>query len=164
MKAAVFYNGSPYCANMEDVLHCRAVLIQVKIGERSKVGLVVNTSRRHHRKKPMPLPRACRVRLHTGLDPQNVEKTFDNRVARFDFSKSCCILLMYNTVTQQFDKVGFADNCDTIVATLTLKNPIEYYYRVPPQFEIHRFLLAGVFTGDLDFLATFLGHQGASTR
>ena len=86
MKAAVFYDGSPYCADMEDVLHRRAVLLQVKDGERSKVGLVVNTSRHHHRRKPMPLPNACYVRLYTGVDPTNVDGTFDRRVARVDFT------------------------------------------------------------------------------
>ena len=33
MKAAIFYNGSPWCANMEDVFHCWAVLLQVCVGE-----------------------------------------------------------------------------------------------------------------------------------
>ena len=95
MRAAVFYEGSPYRANMEEVLHRRAVVIHVKVGDRSKVGLVVNTIRRHHRKKPMPLLNTCRVRLHTGCDPTNAENTFDSRVARVDFSVICCILLMY---------------------------------------------------------------------
>ena len=59
------------------------------------------------------------------------------------------------------------DASDKIVGMLTLNNPIDFCYKDggdPPQFDIHRYLLAGIFTGDLDFLANFLCHQGASAR
>ena len=59
------------------------------------------------------------------------------------------------------------DASDNITGTLTLKKSIDFCYKDgvdPPQFDIHRYLLAGIFTGDLDFLANFLGHQGASAR
>ena len=94
MRTAVFYEGSSYHADMEEVLRCWAVVIHVKVGDRVKVGLVVNTSRRHHRKKPMPLPNTCHVRLYRGCDGTNEENTFDRRVARVDFSVIRCILLM----------------------------------------------------------------------
>ena len=69
---------------------------------------------------------------------------------------------MYNTDKQQFDKIAFADESKNAVASLTLYKPMEYVYGEPPQFEIVHYLLAGIFTGDLDFLANFLGKQGAS--
>ena len=67
-------------------------------------------------------------------------------------------------VSQQFDKIGFADVSNTIFATLTLNDPIDISYREPPQFEINCYQLAGIFTGDLDYLTNFLGHQGASAK
>ena len=167
MRAAVFYEGSPYRADMEEVLHRRAVVLHVQVGDRSEVGLVVNTSRHHHRKRPISLPNTCHVRLYQNCVGTNQENTFDGRVARVDFSVLRCILLMYNTVAEKFDKIGFVDARDNIIGTLTLKNPIDFCYKDggdPPQFNIHRYLLAGIFTGDLDFLANFLGHQGASAR
>ena len=95
-----------YCANMEEAIHRRAIVIQVKVGDRSKVGLVANTSNRHLCKKPVPLPNTSGVRLYTGWDPTNVENTFDSQVTRVDSSILCCILLIYNTVAEQFDKIG----------------------------------------------------------
>ena len=164
MRAAVFYDGSPCREDMEDVIHCRAVLLQVKVGERSEVGIVVNTSRRHHRHKPMPLTSSCSIRLYTADHSADGRSTFDRRVARVEFDKVHSLLLMYDTVKQQFDKIAFANESTNVIALLTLNNPIKCVYREPPQFEIGRYLLAGMFTGDLDFLAHFLGQQGASAK
>ena len=65
MSAAVFYNGSPCKADMEDVLHRRTRLLRVKVGEGSGVAIVVNTSTRHHRSKPMALTNVYRVARYT---------------------------------------------------------------------------------------------------
>ena len=87
----------------------------------------------------MPLPNTCRVRLYQGCDGTNEEKTFDRRVARVGFSVTRCILLMYNTVAEKFDKIGFVDASDNIIGTLTLKNPINFCFKDgldSPQFDI----------------------------
>ena len=75
---------------------------------------VVNTSCRHHSKKSMPLLNTRGVRLYTGCDPTNAENTFDSWVARVDFSVLLCVLVMYNTVAEQFDEIGFVDVSDNI--------------------------------------------------
>ena len=93
MRAAVFYKGSPYRADMEEVLHRRAVVLHIQVGDCSEVGLVVNTSRQHHRKRPTSLPNTCRVHLYQGCDVTNEENHFDRRVARVYFSVLRCILL-----------------------------------------------------------------------
>ena len=67
----------------------------------------------------------------------------------------------------EFDKIGFVDSSEKIVGTLTLNNPIDFCCKDggdPPEFNIYRYLLSGIFTGDLEFLSHFLGHQGASAR
>ena len=81
-----------------------------------------------------------------------------------DFSTLRCILLMYNAVSQQFDKIGFASISNTIIATLTLNDPINIIYLEPPELEINLYQLAGIFTGDLDYLANFLGNQGVLAK
>ena len=73
-------------------------------------------------------------------------------VAQVDFSIVHSILLIYNTVGTQFDKITFVYASNTSVATLTLFNSINYIYYKPVQFDIVQYLLAGIFTGDLDFL------------
>ena len=88
----------------------------------------------------------------------------DERVASVDFSSVTIILLMYNTVKEQVDKIQFIGGMDTVLATVTLKSPVGTEYRPDLSFEIIQYQLAGVFTGDLDFLANFLGQQGASAK
>ena len=71
---------------------------------------------------------------------------------------------MYNTVKQQVDKIQFVGGMDAVLSTVTLKSPVGTKYRPNLSFEIIQYQLAGVFTGDLDFLANFLGQQGASAK
>ena len=81
---------------MGDVLYRQVAVLQIKVGECSKVNLVVKTSLRHHLTKAMPLPTACHVHLYTTYDTTNVENTFDDRLERVDVSALHCILLMYH--------------------------------------------------------------------
>ena len=71
---------------------------------------------------------------------------------------------MYNTVKQQVDKIKFISGLDAVLVTVTLKSPVRTVYRPGLSFEIIQYQLAGVFTGDLDFLLNFLGQQGASAK
>ena len=166
MKAAVYYNGSPCRADMEDVLHRRAILLHVKVGAQSEVALVVNTNPRHHHSKPMSLTHACHIREYAPMAayPEEGPNLLDGRVAQVDFNIVHSILLMYNTVWQRFDRILFSDASNTSIATLTLTNPIAFVYRNPVQSGIVQYLFAGIFTGDLGFFAHFLGQQGASLK
>ena len=71
---------------------------------------------------------------------------------------------MYNTDEQQFDKIKFIGNMTVFLVTLTLKSPIITDYRPETWFERIQYQLACIFAGDLDFLANFLGQQGASAK
>ena len=78
------------------------------------------------------------------------------------FSLVESVLLMYNTTGKVIDKLQFVDTAGSALSTLTLKTPISIAYRTPLPFNVKQYQMAAVFTGDLDFLANFLGHQGAS--
>ena len=87
-----------------------------------------------------------------------------NRVATLNVTEVPSIQVMYNTTYKEFDGVLFLD-CNG------LKLGVAYFRdTIPcgdpevqkPSIEIDQILVAGVFTADLDFLAKFLGHQGAS--
>ena len=71
---------------------------------------------------------------------------------------------MYNTVKQCVDKIRFEDENNQTLAQLTLKIPIACESHLTVQLTITHYLLAGIFTGDLDFLAHFFGHEAASAK
>ena len=73
-------------------------------------------------------------------------------------------LLMFNNKVHTFDKVAFEDTNKKIVGSFTLANGIAWASLSQPEPELRHYLLAGLFTGDLDFLSLFLGHQGASAK
>ena len=50
------------------------------------------------------------------------------------------------------------------MAALTLKKPIVWEVSEENPMVLDHYLVAGLFTGDLDFLAKFFGHQGASAK
>ena len=85
----------------------------------------------------------------------------DDRVAEVDFKLVKSIVLMVNTGRNMLDKIEFRDGSDKRLASLTLKKPIVWKDTEEEQLVLDHYLLAGLFTGDLDFLAHFFGHQGA---
>ena len=127
---------------------------------------MVNTNSRHHRSKPMPLTHECHIRDYapTAAYPEDGPTPCDSQVAQVNYNIVHSILLMYNTSEQWCDKIAFADSSNTSIATLTLTNPIAFVYHDPVQFNIMQYLLAGIFTGNLDFLTHFIGQQGASAK
>ena len=85
-------------------------------------------------------------------------------VAKVDFIQVKAILSIYNRVKQCVDKIKFEDENNQTLAQLTLNIPIACEPHLTMQFTSTHYLLAGIFTGDLDFLAHFFGHQGASAK
>ena len=166
MTAAVFYNGSPCRAAMEDVLHRRTRMLHVKIADSSGVGLVVNTSTRHHYHKPMALTDVYRVARYSPKDRERrpAHTDFANQIARVDFGIVKAILFMYNTEDNTIDEMNFVDEDNVSLDKLTLNVPIPCQYEEAAQHQVAQYLMAGVLTGDLDFLSNFLGHQGASSK
>ena len=88
MRAAIFHKGSPCKADMEDVLHRRCTLLKSTAGIEMDVASMVNTSKRHHRSKPMTLTNEYELCDYVPAGAELVEgdKSFDKRVARVDFS------------------------------------------------------------------------------
>ena len=162
MAAAMFHEGSPCRQEMEDIMHRRCVLLYLKVGEQMEVALVKNTNTRHHRAKPHALPKEYQVRLHHNCEEGAA--TLEQRVAKVDFTLVKAILLMYNTTQQRFDKIKFEDERQQSLGELTLKRGIACGPHQTMQVTMVQYLLAGLFTGDLDFLANFFGHQGASAK
>ena len=73
---------------------------------------------------------------------------------------------MYNTVAEQFDKLGFVDASDKIVGTLTLNIPIDFCCKDdgdPSQFDIMATYLPE-YSPETWIFPHFLGHQGALAR
>ena len=58
----------------------------------------------------------------------------------------------------------FVDGSGYTLEEVYFKDAIYCSDPLIPPIVIEQFLIAGVFTGDLDFYSKFLGHQGASAR
>ena len=89
-------------------------------------------------------------------EPSLEGKSFDDKVAIVYLKDVKTIILMYNKTLERFEKLNLVDAVDTLLALCTLTTQIYCVYKSSPQFEIFQYLLAGVFTGGLDFLANFL--------
>ena len=85
-------------------------------------------------------------------------------VAHVEFTTVKSILLIYNTVQEQFDQMKFINAVDSVLATLTLTSPIGVNYQAACSFKVLQYQLAGVFASNLEFLANLLGQQGASVK
>ena len=166
LQAAMFHDGNPCKEDMEDILHRRCVLLHFKFGEQSEVALVKNIHPLHHRMKPDPLPEENRLQRYLPAPEEEAVKAtkLDDRVAEVDFTFVKAILLMVNGIQNKLDKIEFRDENDNCLASLTLKKPIVWDVSKEKQMVLDHYLLAGLFTGDLDFLAHFFGHQGASAK
>ena len=144
MSAALFYNGSPCKADVEDVLHRRTRLLRVKVCDGSGVGIVVNTSTRHHRSKPMALTNVYRVAHYTpeAQEPNTTQADFDSRIARVDYGAVKAIVLMYNTKDKTIDEIKFVDEDHVSLDKLTLNKPIPCELEEAAQYQVSQFLLA----------------------
>ena len=71
---------------------------------------------------------------------------------------------MYNTEDNTIDEINFVDEDNVSLDKLTLNVSIPCQYEEAAQHQVAQYLMAGVLTGDLDFLSNFLGHQGASSK
>ena len=161
LATAMFNEGSPCKKETEDVIHRRCVLLHLKLGEQMEVFIVKNPYRHHNRKAPSSLPSGYLVWLHDECDEGGV--TLEHRVAKVDFTQVGAILLMYR-VKQCVDKIRFKDEINQTLAQLTLKIPLACDPHLTMQFTMIHYLLAGIFVGDLDFLAHFFGHHGVSAK
>ena len=134
------------------------MLLHVEVNGHTQVA-----SQRHHRHRPQFLTKMYGCRTYTPV-AQQAPYSFDDRVGSFDFNCVRRIFLMYNTKEQQFDKIKFVGDIGEVLSTLTLKTPIVTMYRPEMSIQIIQYQLAGIFVGDLDFLANFVGQQGASVK
>ena len=162
LAAAMFHAGNPCKQDMEDLLHRRCVLFHVQCAGQVAIGLVRNTGKRHHRHRPEQLPKGYEIRRY---DPgEDATTTWLERVTSVDFGSVAKTLLMYNNKVHKFDKVAFEDENKRNIGSFTLPNGIPWVPPLQPKPVLRHYLLAGLFTGDLEFLSLFLGHQGASAK
>jgi len=165
LRAAFFHDVNPCKEDMEDVLHRRCVLLHIKFGGQSEVAIVKNSDPRHHRYKPDPLPKEYLVEWYLPtLGGARLATKLDDRVAEVDFKAVKSNVLMVNRVRNKLDKMEFRDETNKCLASLTFKKPIAWKVSEKNQMVLDQYLLAGLFTGDLDFLSNIFGHQGASAK
>ena len=115
----------------------------------------------------MALANVYRVARYSPKDrePSPANANFENQITtRVDFSVAKAILLMYNTEDNTIDEINFVDEDDVSLDKLTLNVLIPCQHEEAAQHQVTQFLMAGVLTGDLDFLSKFLGHKGASSK
>jgi hypothetical protein len=87
-----------------------------------EVALVLNSNLYHHHSKPMTLTNEYEVRRYIPVipNPSPEENSFNERVARVDFSMVTTILLIYNTTEQRLYEMDFVNAERKFLATLTL--------------------------------------------
>ena len=165
MRAAAFEEGSPIRADVEDIVHRRFILVRVKIGVEEQVVLVKNSHAGHHRKNPTPLPTSVSIKEDNPILPaQQFGKKLEHRIAVADVSMVTSMQILYQRNYKTFVGLSLEDESGSQIAVAYFKKAIVGLDTVVPPFSIKQYLIAGLFTGDLDFYAKFLGHQGASAR
>ena len=167
VRAAAFEDNSPIRADIEDIMHRRCILVHVKIGDKMQVILVKNLSKEHRRKSPTPLPAEFSIEEYTPMLPADEKgKTMKNRVATVDVNLVRSTQLLYNKAYGQFDGLQFMDACGREIAICYFQKPVICDNSSNPNLAVamEQYLIAGIFTADLDFLSKFFGHQGASSR
>ena len=165
MRAAAFEKDSPIRADVEDIIHRRCILIRVKIGTEEQVVLVKNSNAGHHRSRPTPLPTTVSIEEYYPILPaQEFGKKLDHRIAVADVTMVKSTQLLYQRNYKAFVGLRLVDESGNQIAVAYFKQAISCLDPSVPPFSIEQYLIAGVFTGDLDFYAKFLGHQGASAK
>ena len=166
LQAAIFHDSNPCKADIEDAPHRWCVLLHLKLRDQSKVAIVKNLNTRHHRMKPDLLQKEYRAQQYLPAPEEEAgrAKTLDNHVAQVDFTLVKSILLMVNQARNKLDKIKFRDENEKYLASLTLKKPIVWEVSKENPMVLDHYLRIGLFTGGLDFLAKFFGHQGVSAK
>ena len=132
-----------------------------------QVLLVKNTNGRDLRQKLQSLTGNSDICQYTPLLPvilSTSDTSMDDVVASVDFTAVTTIMVMHNVITAEIDKVTFVGSDNSVLAALTLRSPIGLVNSLTTPFQLLHHQLAGLFTGDLDFLANFVGHQGAVAK
>lgn len=85
------------------------------------MAIAKNINPRHHRMKPNPLPKKYRAQRYLLAPKEEAGRAtkLDGRVAHIDFKLVKSILLMVNAVQNKLDKLGFRDENNTCLASLT---------------------------------------------
>ena len=132
-----------------------------------QVLLVKNTNGRDLRQKLQSLTGNSDICQYTPLLPvilSTSDTSMDDVVASVDFTAVTTILVMHNTITLEINKVTFVGSNDSVLAAFTSRSPIGLEHSPTTPFQLLQYRLAGMFAGDLDFLANVVGHQGAVAK
>ena len=166
LTAGFFNESSSGCKEVEDVVHRRCVLLEVTVNGKKQVAMVRNTNPRHVRHNPQQLTNNYEVRRYTPLSANETTtgESASDFAASVDFKTVYSVVFMYNVTKEQFDELLFVSSTGTTLSKFTLRIPISVSFNSNTSFSVLQYQLAGVFTGDLDFLANFVGHQGASAK
>ena len=169
---AAFEANPKIISEVEDLMHRRSILVNVKFAASEMQSVIVkNSNPAHHRSSPQPLPKMLSIHDYRPVMPVP-PRVFDDQVAKVDVTLVASIEVLYNKLAKVFDGVRFLDNCGSKLAVCYFKKPVSCEnpsnFTSPdasqPKIDIDQYLLAGIFTADLDFLAKLLGHQGASAK
>ena len=123
MHTTMFDENSPHKVNVEDTIHWRSTLINVRIGNEMRVALVKNSNPTHHRHKPMSLTDQYIPCEYTPVLPATLPELaeLDDRAALVYFSNVKSIKLMSNKACKQFEGLCFIDGSCSPVDTWQFK-------------------------------------------
>ena len=165
IERAAFQKDNYIRHDIESIIHRRNILLNVTINGESRSILVTNTSAHHDPEAPKPLAKNFTGYVdYTPIQPAPMTPiiTFNDQTAEVDVAQVSCIKLLHNSVTNDIDGVVFLDAKGESAGRCLFLNPIKALITSQPDFK--QILLIGVFTADIEFLAKFVGHQGASAR
>ena len=85
-------------------------------------------------------------------------RTFSDHVASLAFDSVSALQLLSNASNTRFEGLPFVNNNGIEIACAYFKKNMSSESIATQQVSVHHYLLAGLFTSDLDYLAKFFGH------
>jgi hypothetical protein len=164
MRAACFGKDNVVRKGIEAMIDRRCILLKVEMGGKVQVILVKNTDAAHNR----CCPKAFVQNLggHTDyvpIQPVTSEPlTFDKRLIELDVAVVSSLKLLRNNADQTTVGICFVDKDDNELGRGLFRESLPKSTATVPIIE--QYLMAGVFTADLEALSRFFGHQGAASK
>ena len=160
--AAAFEDGSFVKFELEAICQRRLSAFKICIHEETQMVVTINTDKKHDHKKPIPLPYLSGVTFDQASQMTEMNKI---GIISIDVSTVASVKVCCDSEMETAIGVSYFGHDQSCIGTVYFPDQIECnaseYSEMIQSFQI---VVAGMFVADIDFMSTFLGHQGSSAR
>ena len=158
--AAAFEDGSPFKFELEAICQRKVNAAKISINDEMQMVVTINTDEKHDHKSPKPLPQISGI---TSYQAPNMTEKNKMGVIAIDFSKVESIKACCDLDGKKLLGLSFFGPDAICIGTAYFPKQVECNARTD-SVQLSQIIVAGLFVADIDFLSTFLGHQGSSSR